>query len=110
METPLKIFTEQLTSGKHESIELDLPSDFLSLNEKELTFTSPVHLKGEAYVADNHLILQLCAQAEVKMPCSICNEMTVMPLAAQEIFHTILLDDIESTIFDFTDIVREEII
>jgi uncharacterized metal-binding protein YceD (DUF177 family) len=110
METPLKIFTEQLRAGKREEIEHILPPDFLDIQESDLVFHSPIHLKGEAYATDEHLILQLSAHTELKMPCSICNEMTFVSLKTEEIYHTILFIDLKSTIFDFTDLVREEIV
>jgi uncharacterized metal-binding protein YceD (DUF177 family) len=110
MESPLKIFTEQLWDGKREEIEHVLPPDFLGINESGLIFHSPIYLKGEAYVTDEDLILQLSAHTEVKMTCSICNEMTFVTLKTEELFHTILLADLKSTTFDFTDILREEIV
>jgi uncharacterized metal-binding protein YceD (DUF177 family) len=110
LESPLKIFTEQLRDGKREEIEHVLSPDFLGIQESDLVFHSPIHLKGEAYATDEHLILQLSAHTEVKMLCSICNEMTFISLKTEEIYHTILFTDLKSTIFDFTDLIREEIV
>jgi uncharacterized metal-binding protein YceD (DUF177 family) len=110
MESPLKIFTKQLRDGKREEIEHVLPPDFLGIQESDLVFHSPIYVKGEAYATDEHLILQLSAHTEVKMPCSICNEMTFVTLKTEEIYHTILFDDLKSTIFDFTDLLHEEIV
>jgi uncharacterized metal-binding protein YceD (DUF177 family) len=110
MESPLKIFTEQLRDGKREEIEHVLPPDFLGLNEPDLIFHSPIHLKGEVYATDEDLILQLSAHTEVKMPCSICNQMAFVTLKTGELIHTILLEELKSTIFDFTDLLREEIV
>jgi len=110
MESPLKIFTEQLRDGKREAFEYVLPPDFLDLSEPDLIFHSPIYLKGEVYATDEDLILQLSARTEVKMPCSICNEMTFATLKTEDLYHTILLDELKSTIFDFTPILREELI
>ncbi len=110
MESPLKIFTEQLRDGKREQIEHVLPPDFLGLSEPDLIFQHPIYLKGEVYATDEDLILQLSAHTEVKMPCSICNDMTFVTLKTEELYHTILLSELESTTFDFTDILREEIV
>jgi uncharacterized metal-binding protein YceD (DUF177 family) len=110
MESPLKIFTEQLRNGKREVIEHTLPSEFLDIHESDLSFQGPIDLKGEAYATDEHLILHLSAHAEVQMPCSICNQMTQVSLKAEDIYHTIPFDDLKSTIFDFTDLLREEIV
>ena len=110
MESPLKIYIEQLRSGKREEIEHVLPPDFLDIHESDLIFQTPITLKGEAYTTDDDLILQLSAQTEVKMPCSICNEKTFVTLKTEEIYHTIPLGDLKSSIFDFTDLLREEIV
>ncbi len=110
MDSPLKIFTEQLRDGKREQIEHVLPPDFLGLGEPDLIFQHPIYLKGEVYATDEDLILQLSAHTEVKMPCSICNDMTFVTLKTEELYHTILLSELESTTFDFTDILREEIV
>jgi len=110
METPLKIYTEQFREGKREALEYVLPADILDIQEEGISFSSPIHLKGEVYATDEHLILQLSAHTEIQMPCSICNEMTFVSLTTEEIYHTIPFDEMQTTIFDFTDLVREEII
>ncbi len=110
METPLKIFTKQFRDGKRQTLDYVLPADFLDIREEGISFHSPLHLKGGVYATDDHLILQLSAETEVEMPCSVCNEKTFVPLKTEEIFHTIPFDEMESTTFDFTDLVREEII
>ena len=110
MESPLKIFTEQLRTGKRQEIEHVLPSDFLDIHESDLIFQTSIAVKGEAYTADEDLILQLSAHTEVKLPCSICNEMTFVTLKTEEIYHTLPLRALKSTIFDFTDLLREEIV
>lgn len=110
MDSPLKIFTEQLRDGKRETIEHVLPPDFLGIDEEDLIFHSPIYLKAEAYATDDDLILQISAHTEITMPCSICNEMTTATLKTGEIFHTVLLDELKSTIFDFTDLLREELV
>ena len=106
----LKILTDQLRDGKREKIEHILPPDFLGIQEPSLVFQSPIHLKGEAYATDEHLLLQLSAQTECEMPCSICNEMTLVPLKTEEIYHLIPFTDLKTPIFDFTELVREEIV
>lgn len=108
MESPLKIFTEQLRNGKRETFEHTLPPDFLEIHEPDLVFHHSIHVKGEAYATDEDLILQLIAHTEAQMPCSICNQMTFVTLKTEKLYHTIPLDD--STTFDFTDILREELV
>jgi len=110
MKTPLKIHTEHFRDGNREEFQYVLPADFLDFREEVISFHSPIHLQGEVYATDEHLILQLEAHTEIEMPCSVCNEKTFVTLKTEEIYHTIPFDEMEATIFDFTDIVREEIV
>jgi uncharacterized metal-binding protein YceD (DUF177 family) len=110
METPLKIYVEQYRDGKREALDYALPSEFLEIKESDLTFRSPVYLKGEVYATDEHLILQLSAHTEAEMPCNVCNKKIFVPVKADMIYHAIPLEEIPSTIFDFSDLVREEIV
>lgn len=106
----LKIYTEQLRSGKRETFDLTLPADFLDIHEQELAFETPIQLKGEVYAADDQMIVHLKAKTEGKMPCSICNQTTPFSLKTEDIYHTIPFNEISTQIFDLTDLVREEII
>ncbi len=106
----LQLHTQQLRDGKRDEITATLSPEFLEIQEKDITFKTPIHIQGEAYATEDHLILQLSARTEVNMPCTICNEMVFVPLEAKNIYHTIPFDELKSLIFDFTDLVREEIV
>jgi len=110
MPEQLKIFTEQLQNDRREKLNLSLPPDFLDLNEKEVKATSPVVIKGEVYVLDDLLMLAFDVSTEVEMPCSICNTSTKVPLQNKNILISIPLSELPSSIFDCSDLVREEII
>jgi uncharacterized metal-binding protein YceD (DUF177 family) len=110
MQGLLKIHTEQLNEEKREEINLTLPPDFLDVKEDDLYFPHPIHVKGETYVITDHLVLLLTVKTQVQMPCSICNKKISVPLETQDISHTLPLAEMESTIFDYTDLLREEII
>lgn len=101
---------EQLEKGKKEKIEQTLSPKFLDISEKELQFKSPVHVQGEAYVITDHLILKFSVTTEAEMVCSVCNKPVQVPLLIREVSHSIPLPEIESSIFDYTGLVREEIV
>lgn len=106
----LTIHVEQLEEGKHDLIDLSLPPDFLDVSEEELAFKSPVTVKGKASVITGHLILELSVATEAEMPCSICNKNILVTLANPQISHTIPLIELPSTLFDYTELLREEIL
>lgn len=110
MDNSLIIHTEQLKTGVFHSIDQILPPTFLQIEEKELSFKSPIELKGKIYSTDDHLIINFTAKTEAGIPCSLCNQMTFIPLQTQEIYHTIPLVELKTTIFDLSDIIREEIV
>jgi uncharacterized metal-binding protein YceD (DUF177 family) len=101
----MQIALEQLQDGQTVAVEESLPPSFLHLEETDVVFNRPIYLKGEVSRAGDHLILRVKAQTEVLMPCSFCNEMTLVPLCTQEI-----CGESEERVFDYSGLVREEII
>lgn len=110
MQSLLTIHTDQLDEGKREEIDLTLPPDFLDVKEDDLSFPHPIRVKGETYVITDHLVLLLSVETKAQMPCTICNKKISVPIKTQDISHTLPLAEMESTIFDYTDLLREEII
>jgi uncharacterized metal-binding protein YceD (DUF177 family) len=110
MTEQLKIFTEQLRNDHREKINLALSPEFLDLHEKEIQTPMPVVLKGEAYVLDDLLMLSLHIATEVLMPCSICNASTRIALQNKNILISLPLSELPSSVFDPTDLIREEIL
>ena|ERR1700722_3170400 len=106
----LKIYIDRLKGGQTLAIDESLPPDFLDLHEKDLVFLEPIRLKGEAYLANEHLIIHLNIQTVVRLPCNICNDSVCIPLAVKNIYLTEPLAQIKSAIFDLTGEVRESIL
>lgn len=110
MNEQLKIFTEQLRDGRKEKIDVVLSPDFLDLSEEEIQTPSEVRVQGEAYCLDDLLMLSLDVATEIEMSCSICNTDTRILLQNKNILLSMPLSELPSTIFDYTDLLREEII
>lgn len=110
MHAELKIFTEQLRPGLKKTINLSVDPTFLDIQENELKFEAPVQIKGEVYTTESHLILHLSCSTDVKIPCAICNELFTFPLVASEIYATEVLEELPSTVFDFSDLLRAELL
>ncbi|MCB1084820.1 MAG: hypothetical protein KDK60_01820 [Chlamydiia bacterium] len=110
MSTPLKIYVDRLSDGQTETIDEVLSPDFLDMEERELHFVGKVRLKGKAYLADSHLVIQLRVEAEAIVPCSICNEDVKKTLLIKSFYHTEEVEKIKGHIFDYSRAVREAIL
>jgi uncharacterized metal-binding protein YceD (DUF177 family) len=106
----LKIFTEQLRNGHRQAIDVTLSPEFLDLHEKEIATPAPVVVKGEAYELEDFLMLEVSVDTEVEMPCSICNVPTRVPLTNKDIFISVPLSELPSSVFDCGELIREEVV
>jgi uncharacterized metal-binding protein YceD (DUF177 family) len=105
-----KIFVDQLRHGRVEKIEEQIPPDFLDVNEEELAFNHPVQLKGEAYLAENELILHWDAETIATIPCSICNQPVQVKVRLTNFYHSEPLAEIKAGIYHFKSLLRESIL
>ena len=105
-----KVYIDRLKNGEVQRIEGSFAPSFLEVEEAELRFEKPVVVRGEAYVADEHLVIHLKASTFAKMPCAICNEMFDHPLTVGNFYATESLTDIPSAIFDFGTPLREALL
>lgn len=110
MSDTLKIFVDRLNDGSSSKWESNLEPIFLGPNEKELQFNKPVHVKGEAYITDKHLVLHLHAETKIEMPCAICNNMIEIEIKVHNYYHAEPLEDIKSAIFDSQEVLREAVL
>jgi uncharacterized metal-binding protein YceD (DUF177 family) len=101
----MQIALDQLQDGESLTIEESLPPSFLQIDDTDLICNRPIYLKGSVTRASGHLLLRFVAQTEVFMPCSFCNEMTLVPLKTGELTY-----ESDETIFDYSHLVREEVI
>jgi len=106
----LKIFIDRLKDGQIEKFKLEVPCDFLGIQEDDLSFIAPVTLKGESYLASDHLILKLHVETKILMPCSICNEPTKLPIVIADFTQAEPIENIRSSVYDYTEALREEIL
>lgn len=105
-----KIYIDQLRHGEVEEISENLSPDFIGINEEDLAFSSPVDIKGEAYLADNELILRLNIETSAIIPCSICNEKVVVGIKLKDFYHSEPVSKIKSGIFNFSEVLRDAIL
>lgn len=106
----LKIYIDRLKNGQTLKIEEVISPDFLDIDEDDLVFKDPVHLKGEAYLSNEHLIIHLNIATAAILPCNICNAPVQIPISIKNIYLTKLLAEIKGAIYDVADEVRESIL
>lgn len=110
MDDAFKINIDQLRDGQLRKIVDVYTPDFLEIQEKELIFTGDVRVKGEAYLAEEELVLRLKVEAEAEMPCSICNEAVRIKIVLDDFYHAEPLVNIRGGIYHFGEALREEIL
>lgn len=106
MAMELVIYVDRLKDGLVEKFAGTTNTEFLG---KDPLFQENLTLSGEAYVTSDHLILKLQAKTVTWLPCSICNELTEVPLSLSDFYHAEPLSEIPS-VFDFSELLREDIL
>lgn len=110
MDDRFKIYIDQLRDGEMENLSEDFSPEFLDVNEQDLKFVDPVNLQGEAYLAEDMLMLHLNIKTACLIPCAICNEPVKVPIEVIGFYHAEPLEEIKGGIFHFQEILRETIL
>jgi len=114
MQEMFKIWVDHLKGGpsgaKVQKISRSFDPAFLEIDEKELKFFAPVQVDGEAYLADQHLVIRLKARTTATLPCVICNEMTDLELKVENFYQAVGIDEIENAVYDFAAPLREALL
>ena len=105
-----RIYVDQLREGQVEEISETLNPDFLDIHEKELSFSEPIVIDGEAYLTDDSLVMRLNASTSAKMPCSICNEQVEVGIKLKDFYHSEPLSEIKTGVYNFSEMLREAIL
>jgi uncharacterized metal-binding protein YceD (DUF177 family) len=112
----LKDYTEtivlisSLQSGKEKEIEAKFPASFLEVNEKELTFTESVNVKGKVYLAGDALIFHFSASVSFSLPCKVCNTNVNSELEVKNVIHAEDIEDMEGDRFNYANALREALL
>jgi uncharacterized metal-binding protein YceD (DUF177 family) len=110
MDDVFKIFVEQLREGHQRDFNEVLDPSFLEVGDEDLAFESPVTLKGEAYLAEQELIIHWDVKTKAFVPCSICNERVMVSIEINDFYHSEPLVEIKSSIYNFKELLREIIV
>ena len=110
MQNSLKIYIDRLSGERTEKIEETLTPELMDVNEKDLQFQNSVKLKGRAYLAENHLVIYLDIEAEVLIPCAICNNGVRKKIIVKGFYHTEELEKIRGHVYNYANPLREAVL
>lgn len=104
------LYIDRLKSGAVQKIGMILSPEFFDVHESDLLFPDPVEVSGEAYLAEEELVIHLNASTIARMPCSICNQMLPFTLAIKNFYHAEPLSSIKTGLFDLREPLREALL
>ena len=110
MDDYFNIYADRLRGGQVENLERSYAPDFLQIEEKEVVFPDPINVAGQAYIANNDLVLHLDISTSVMVPCAICNESIRMPIAVKGLYQLIPLDEIRGGVYNIRELLRESVL
>lgn len=105
MNDPFTLYIDRLRK-RPESISIEVDPAFMEISEKELLFSEPIFISGQASLLDNHLLLDLKIQTHVSLPCIICNQMFSTPLIIDKFVQTQDIDEIKGALYSYKDEIR----
>lgn len=91
-------------------LEFEVGSAFLCVQDQEIKFGDRVSVSGEVYIVDEELILHLNMEAAAILVCNICNGEAHTQIQINDVYHVVDLKEIKSPLFDFSSVIREEIL
>lgn len=101
---------DRLRQGHAEKIAIEVPSDFIDVQEEELSFPTVVSIKGEASMMEEELFIKLHIQTKAQIPCSICNKPIDLTIDIPDFVHIVSSSELKGSYYDYSDAVREEIL
>ncbi len=104
------LYIDRLKGGAVQKLGIILSPEFFDIHESDLVFQDPVEVSGEAYLAEEELVIHLSASTVARMPCSICNQMLPCSLAIKNFYHTEQLSSIKTGLFDLREPLREALL
>ncbi len=110
MQESFKVWVDRLKEGQVQKIEGSFDSSFLDINETDLKFPKEVVVQGEAYLADQHLVLRFSASTQAALPCAVCNKILNVAFCIKNVYHTEALEDLRGALFDSSEPLREALL
>jgi uncharacterized metal-binding protein YceD (DUF177 family) len=109
-DAPLKIFIDRLREQGRQEVTCSLPGEWMGVHEASLLFQDPVQLEGEAYLADDYVVLHCNAATIAQIPCSICNEWVAQSIEVLALTQAEPIADAVKGAIDFGPTVRDALL
>jgi uncharacterized metal-binding protein YceD (DUF177 family) len=110
MDDYFNIYVDRLRGGEVENLDRTFTPDFLEIGEKEIHFPDPIKVGGQAYIANDDLVLHLDISTVVMIPCSICNESIRIPVNAKGLYHFVPIKEIKGGVYKMQELLRESVL
>lgn len=110
MEKEFKVDLTPIRQGHTQKLSGCFAPSLLDIEEPELQFPSPITVKGEVYLSEEHIVMHFHAHTQALMPCAICNEMSTFDLKVSDFHQIEPLSSQEETFFDLAPILREALL
>lgn len=105
-----EILVDRLQGGTQVKIDGRVDPGFLEVSDCELQFPQPLPLQGSAYLADDHLVINLSTHLQYQAYCKICNELAPFSITLDNIYMTEVLEKISSKKYNFQEPLRETLL
>jgi len=110
MATSCSVLLDHVRDGRSVAICEDFDPVTLTLNDGELSFSNPVHVKGNCYLAEDLVVVQLDIEGSYHLPCSVCNQPVTILLILKNAYITKPLSECLGGKVHFMDDLRETIL
>lgn len=110
MDDTFIICLERLRDGKSYPLALDATPAMLDIGDDELTFGPSIQVQGSAYLAEDHVVVQVSVQGSAQLACSVCNQPVKIPFKLKNVYMTKPLADTLGGRYNFKEDLREAIL
>lgn len=110
MDERFKIYVEQLRDGHIEKLAETFEPAILEVQDADLFFADPVEMHGDAYLADDMLVMHVAASTYANIPCRICNEPVKVKVGFEGFYHAVPLDEVKGGIYNYHPVLRETLL
>lgn len=110
MDDAFRIYVDQLRDGHIEHLDEEFSPEMMEITDAELQFQQPIKVTGEAYLAEDELVLHLDINTQAVIPCAICNDPVTVDVSLEGIYYTVPDEELTSGIYDYRESLREMIL
>ena len=82
----------------------------MEIHERDLAFQDPIDVEGEAYLADDMLVLHMDIKTAALLPCIICSELVKVEVFIPGFYHAVPLIEVKTGVYNFKELLRETIL